>query len=374
VAWPFGLGTLDDVVKRFPRSGIDPTATRVAAIAEHLDVPIRVAGASREVIGRKRLPLQPYLADQIARADDTVDAPPAEIRQFLDEHVAALDELRTLLSGGAVPHWPVNVDDVVRSSIPDLVSHMQLFRILAADALDRERRGDHVTAWQDVEAGWRLAQGLWPQPDLVSATISLAGTRVMNDVAAKLAAPAPPWHRELLAFDAERALAGAMQFEAWRALTFAKRSPGREADDKNRPPRMIGSFVRAMLRPSRLRRASADASTLREVAVELARPPSCGDVPMRRANIDNVEGILRRLRRFRVERETAEKLLALKEQRRRSGVWPESMPGIERSSCSDSSWRYRREADGSMSLSFSGAIAEERNGAAALPQSFHYAK
>lgn len=77
---------------------------------------------------------------------------------------------------------------------------------------------------------------------------------------------------------------------------------------------------------------------------------------------------------FRVEREAAEKLLALKEQRRRSGAWPESVPGIERSSCSDSSWRYRREADGSMSLSFLGAIVSERNGAAALPQSFRYAK
>src|SRR4029077_11210370 len=136
-------------------------------------------------------PLQAYIAAQMARPDDVIDAPPADVRQFLDEHVAALDELRTLLAGGAVPHWAVNVDDLVRSSIPDLVGHMQLFRILAADALDRDRRGDHVTAWQDAEAGWRLAQGLWSQPDLISTMIALAGTRMMNDVAAKLAAPAP---------------------------------------------------------------------------------------------------------------------------------------------------------------------------------------
>jgi hypothetical protein len=380
-AWPFALGTLDDVAKRFPRSSIDPTATRVAAIADRLDTPMHVAGASkRAVVQSKRLPLQSYIAAQIVRQDDAIESPPSEIRQFLDEHVAALDELRTLLASDAVPHWAVDADDVFHSSIPDLAGHMQLFRILAADALDRERRGDHVTAWQDAEAGWSLGQGLWSQPDIISTLIALAGTRMMNDVAAKLAAPAPPWHRQLLAFDAERAVAAAMQFEAWRVLTIANRYPAGEPDVEKGPPPLLRRLASVIFRPSRLRRASENALRLREDASELARSTSCGGDPALRNPVVNVTslfsspGIWRRLHRFRVEREAVEKLLMLKEQRRRSGVWPGSMPGIERSSCSDGSWRYRHESDGSMSLTFLGATAEERNGAAVLPPSFHYAK
>ncbi len=376
-AWPFALGTLDDVAKRFPRSSDDATATRLAAIAKRLDTPIRMSGTSKRVaVRRRRLPFQAYLAAQIAKPDDTVDAPPAEIRQFLDEHVAAIDELRTLLAGGDVPHWAVDVEEPLRASIPDFEAHPQLFRILAADALDHSRRGDGVTAWQDARAGWTLAQGLWSQPDLISTMIALFGTRMMNEVAAKLAAPAPPWwHRELLTFDTNRAIASAMQFEAWRELNVANRHPAGEPHEEPKAGLAVMKHVAAILaHPARLRRASQDASAFREVAGELARLRSCRDAPAPRPDTVNVEGIWWRINRFRVEREAADKLLTLKEMQRASGAWPDSMPGIERSSCSDGGWRYRRETDGSMSLSFLGSLHEEHNGAAVLPPSFHYTK
>jgi hypothetical protein len=50
------------------------------------------------------------------------------------------------------------------------------------------------------------------------------------------------------------------------------------------------------------------------------------------------------------------------------------MPTVRISFCGDDSWRYRREADGSMSLSFVKPIDEEVRRSALLPFSFRYPK
>jgi hypothetical protein len=193
---------------------------------------------------------------------------------------------------------------------------------------------------------------------------------MMNAVAAKLPPPAPAWHGELLAFDADRALAGAMQFNAWRAMTSWKRalpqhSPSDDGD------RLWRGGARAIVRNVSVQRAAKYAATLRVSAEEMARPPSCRAVRSH-SQIDAADATRSRLNRFHIEREAAAKLLALKEQRRRSGEWPEAMPGIDKSVCGENAWRYRREADGSMSLSFVKPLTEDAT--ALLPFSFRYPK
>jgi len=245
VRWPFGLGTIDEVPARFPKSPNDATADRVNSIGR------RLAPADQTL----RPAIQSYLSKAVAQSNDHVEAPPAAIRHFLDEHVAAIDELRTTLTGGASPpRWAIDISQDSPHPLVDLTAQMSLFRALATDAFDHHNRGDDTTAWRDAEAGWTLAQGLWAQPDLFSRMIALSGTRMMNAVAAKLSTPAPAWHGELLAFDADRAFAAAMEFNAWRAMTSWQRAlpPRSPADDGN--PLWLGAagaIVRNVKRATR---------------------------------------------------------------------------------------------------------------------------
>lgn len=356
--WPFGLGTINEVPARFPPSKIDATAKRVAAIGRRLE-----SGAAA------RPGIQSYLSKQIARPDDSADAASAAVRHFLDEHAATIDELRRALSGGVVPGWPIDVT-APHEDVVDLATQRSLFRILAADAIDRHSRGDDATAWRDAETGWMLARGLWAQPYLPSRLTALSGTRLMNAVAAKLSAPPPDWHRQLLAFDADREFAVALQVEAWFALTaWDRRHALRTRDDGTE---VWSGSAEAVLRTLTRRGTVSFATSRRTVAEEIARPHACGQARHDRSRLAIAILIRSDLDGFHLEREAAAKLLALKEQRRRSGEWPEAMAGIGKSLCGEDSWRYRREVDGSMSLSFVKPLTED--GTAFLPLSFRYPK
>jgi hypothetical protein len=353
--WPFGLGAIDKVPARYPMSHGDATAEHVKLIARRLTAsePMRQA-------------LQSYVAKQIGRADDAADAPQAAIRKFLDEHVAAIDDLRTI-SGGPPPRWAVDIHHRSQETSPNIAAQSWQFRVLAADAFDHHRRGDDTTAWRDAETGWMLAQGLWAHPDLSSQFLALSGTRMMNGLAAKLAAPAPAWHEQLLAFDADRAFVAAMQVEAWRAMTSWGRGRTSVADGDDQVWKRFGG---AVVRRVSVRQASRYATSLRAAAEDIARQHSCDPSPKK---FDPVADVVKsHLTRFHIEREAAAKLLALKEQRRRAGEWPDTIPGIGTSLCGENAWRYRREADGSMSLSFGKPTAEDAP--AILPLAFRYPK
>jgi hypothetical protein len=362
VRWPFGLGTIADVSARFPKASNDATAEHVKAIARQFTARDRTL----------RPAIQSYLSKELARPNDDVEAPVAAIRHLLDEHVVAIDELRTTLGGGAPPRWAIDIDQRRQETTVDLSEQMWLIRVLAVDALDHHSRGDDATAWRDAETAWMLAQGLWAQPNLYSRTIALSGTRIANAVAAKLATPAPAWHEQLLAFDADRRLAAGMQFESWLAMTQWSRvvPPPAPANDEAQIWRgAAGAIVRRM----RAQGASKYAQKMRIPAEEIERTHSCGGAQIR-SGMPYAEGIRSRIEDFHIERDAAAKLLALKEQRRRSGSWPESTSGFAVSFCGADAWRYLREADGSMSLSFVKPVEEEIRRSALLPFSFRYPK
>jgi hypothetical protein len=357
VQWPFGLGTINEVPARFPPSKIDAAAKRVTVIGREL--------SNRAA---QRTPIQSYLAKQMARPDDSADAAPPVLRHFLDEHVAAIDELRTMLSSGAPPRWEVNIAHRDDELPVDLGDQFQLIRVLAVDAFDHHSRGDDATAWRDAETGWVLARGLWAQPDVYSRLTALSGTRLMNAVAAKLSAPAPDWHRQLLAFDADREFAAGLQVEAWTVMTaWDRRQTARKPDDA------WGGSAEVVLGNVRRRRAATYAGSRRRAAEEIAAKPPCGHAPANRSGLAIADLLRSHLDRFHVEREAAAKLLALKEQHRRSGEWPEAMPGIGESVCGNDAWHYRRATDGSMSLVFRYRL-EEDSRPAVLPLSFRYPK
>jgi hypothetical protein len=351
-AWPYGLGSLNDFAKRYPPHEASTNANEIVRIAKALDVDMAIVqprSRPSETMRKLRQSFVRYLASEVAKSDDSIDEPPPDVKQYLDEHRAALDELRAQLIANSEPRWALDIQELWTAPEPNGSGHFDLFAIFASDALQQRRAGTDVVAWQDLEATWKLARGLWSRPDFSAA---LSGTRLMNDVAWKMRAPAPPWWREVLAFDADRAAATSVEYEAWLFVEGAKRYPAGEPDDESSTREHARRAAGLFLGPLRIRQAENYAGRLRNDEIAAARSHNCAD--------DDVHH--RRVRRFIVEREGVAKLLALK-----AAGWPPSPVNIDRSTCSDRTWRHENGT-----LSISKPIPGDAQQRILLPLTWHH--
>jgi hypothetical protein len=370
--WPNNLGTADDIARHFPSHGDNETATHVVALAKPLGISFDDRGAQPE-IQTIRPAMSQHLAHVISTDGDAVDAPPAPLAQWLTQHAADIRALQQQLVTHDAPQWAVDADTLVEAPMPRLVSQMDLFRVFALDALEQHRAGNDALAWEDQHASWKLAQGLAARPELISQLIGIAGARLANGVAAKLSAPAPAWRSELASFDFGNAAVASLAYDATHSWRYVRRYPAGEPDDdklRNRGREFIG----IILAPYRRHRSGIALEQQRHLAMELASLRACDPHPHTPPGTPNLAEAWRRIGRFRAEVEGVEKLLALKAARARSGTWPESMPSIAGSSCSDGSWQYQRAANGSMSLAFSKPIPVAHTQTTVVPLVFRYGK
>ena len=328
------------IASHFPPHGGNETAKVVDELAVSLPdtPPIRAA-------------ISEHLSRVIATGSDAVDAPPAALAGWLAAHATEIRTLQQQLVTRESPQWAVGPG----VPLPRLVAHMKVFRVLSLDALEQHRAGNGAMAWNDLQASWKLAQGLLARPELISQLIAIAGARMSNGVAAKLSAPAPAWRHELASFDFGGAAVAAMGYESTESLRSAPPHEG----------------VHALRRRFQ---AGLALESQRQIAKELASSRACDPHPRLPRGTPNIAEAWRRIGRFRAEVEGVEKLLALKAARAQSGSWPQFMPSIESSSCSDGRWRYRREADGSMSLAFSKPIAVASSQTTVVPLAFRYGR
>lgn len=215
--WPAGLGTVDDVPRRYPDTKRNDTAQSLIALCDRL-------GFDLTPKGKRRLPVQDALRDYVTaeaeRTDMTFAAPPPVVASYLTAQQATLDETRTLLLAAPPPVWETKVQLGDDMPVPNLLGHMQLSRLLLARAYARH----DAEAWDDLHATWRLTRGLFQRPDLISVLIALSTARGINAAAARMPLPPPPWLDELRTLDCRRALAAAIQAETWVTSTSIERS------------------------------------------------------------------------------------------------------------------------------------------------------
>jgi hypothetical protein len=87
-----------------------------------------------------------------------------------------------------------------------------------------------------------------------------------------------------------------------------------------------------------------------------------------RAAYPSLGGAWQRVLHFRADLEATSKLLDLESARTAAGAWPDSLPDLSTSACSDGRWLYERGRDGSMTLSFAGNSIPPLHGA--MPSRF----
>lgn len=354
--WPAGLGTIDSVLKRFPRRQTNAAATKLVQWAAPLGIDFRNRRQQDEpLIAAKEMNtvselLRGYVTAEAQSKESVILTPPVALSRYLDGHWVQIGVLRDHLLRSNV-RWASDVSKGYNAPLPNLRAHMQLSRVFLASALEKGHRGD-LRGWDDLHATWRLVRPLWNHPDMTSQLIALSMTRTLNAVARRMPLPEPAWLAETRTLDYRQSMLQAYQAEAWTFRTI-------------RPFRGRG-FIRGaalvVMKPL-LRLSIANGTTLfRTTAAEMAVRRECDldsrAVSRKRAahvrwwnvltrwSMPNISVSWQRFFRFRAELEATERVLQL-----RAGGTPSTT-----SQCSDGQWLFTRHEDGSAELRFSKAM------------------
>ncbi|HET8775887.1 MAG TPA: hypothetical protein VFP80_18965 [Thermoanaerobaculia bacterium] len=318
--WPVSMGTFDEIPARHPKHGPSAEALRLAELARPLGIDFENRNAKATATENA---IRDFVDAERARGVVAIEAPPADIAQFLTEHAEAIDALGAHLRASRDIAWPVDLDAGWTAPIPNLSAYLKVARVLSARALVRARSGD-PGAWEDLHAVSMLDRSLHGRAELIPQVLGLSIARMLNAVAWKLPVPAPAWLSEDRAIDRRRLLLQGMQADSW---AFWRHAPG---ESKPFPKAYVRASVANLvlhqrasaLEISRVTACSFDGSAYGDELVErLPRWNTLARVAM--VNIPWA-GVLR----FEAEREATANALRV-----RAG-----QPAIESSRCSDGQW------------------------------------
>ena len=187
-SWPGGMGSLDEVVNRWPSLKASEASVKLTALAKALP---------------ENKAVDDFVEREIARGELTIGDPPPL------HDVSAIREL--LLREPIVWDRRVEFDDTVVAEMRAV--QMRVARALVASALTKAR-GQDAAAWEDLHAVWKLARSFEEHPQMMAQTAVLTMARMINAVAWKMPLPAPAWLGELHDRDNVQPLLDAFQYQA----------------------------------------------------------------------------------------------------------------------------------------------------------------
>jgi hypothetical protein len=390
--WRETLGSWEEIMARFPTAGANAAALELEGLSAALGIDL----ATRSAEGRQRptkedarahhrvkKQIGKYLEPQLERPSRGVESPPEELAAYLSEYAGELDAVRRELLGGELPRWEMELERLWEATIPNLLGHIDLQKLLCVDALARLAEGDRAGAIADLEASWRLNTALRDRPVMITQLVAIniarmrAGTlRHVEDVPAV-------WIERLSEHDFRASLFDALLVESW---LWSQIDDGAVLDQGDNPwARLLWSVATPYTRfciadiSEKYRRAVQQLSRRKTLCdYDLAAGKSTLDVPIPKWNLmakiimPNLGGVVDRVARLELDLELTEKVLHLEEARREGGGrWPYAMPGIESSPvCPRDNWTYSFELDGSMSIVFSRDISWPDHIGVILPTRF----
>ncbi len=394
VGWARTFGTPEEIRERYPQRPANTSALRIESLTALLGVDLATRGREgrdrpteedRNRFVKLQLLMGRYGGTQLERPDRDLDPPPERLRAFLDEHHAELDALRTQLADGRAPQWELRIENPAGEPLPNLLGHINMQRLLIADAFASLHAGRNDTALADLEAAWRLNRALQDDPILIIQLVWIAGTRMQAGALRRVEDAGPVWQERLAERDFRASFLEAMRYEGWHwtqigapaaamsSSRFTFSSPWKRAIEVVARP-----YVRWCLADTseKFRRRLESLATVEVLCDEdLAGRHADMDLPIPRWNlfggqvIPSIANAVDRVARLELDLElTARVLQAGAARRENGGRWPASLPGIEQSSaCPDDNWIYEVSPDGTMTIAFDREISWPNQVGATLP-------
>lgn len=275
--------------------------------------------------------LRDWLERELASPTGAVSPPPEAGLRLLARRAAEMEQVRSILLSGEGIRWG-------SSHIANSPCHV-VHRLLPCNALAGVQTGRQDVACSDVLAVWRLSSSVLPTRDGFR-----TGGEMRVDVAVALRKiPIAPieWEDRLDAAPIRNRLAD--------ILVDAAADNLRAAEDMATYKATIGMDEGRLVNGFRNPFDSWGLSTWAREKVEFARalrdPSRCAlplAMPMSWRGSSDAYSSARRLDRVVAHFELTRKILRLRRLHAAdpAAAWPESVPGIEESACSDLWWKY----------------------------------
>ena len=159
---------------RFPKTEMNDVARKLEMLTTRLGVVGPAPGRIYEDPSKgrdgllKSLDVPPYLDIQLKKSSDDCDEVPEEIRKYLDNHRADLDALYDLVLRNEAPRWEMDITRWVEAPVPGLFYQRQFQGVIALDVLAKTQLGQDREAFRAFEASWKINQGMFDRPELIS--------------------------------------------------------------------------------------------------------------------------------------------------------------------------------------------------------------
>jgi hypothetical protein len=381
--WDETLGSKEEILIRFPQREANEAALELERLVAGLGIDIAprtddVRDRPTKEAARRYKRIKPmvgnYHARQIEQPVRVALPPPEQLISFLEEHEERLSAIRRHLIEGEAPRWELWLDPRFPTPFPNLLGHVDLQKLLIADAMVRNGRGESDEAIATLEACWKLNGAIREDPYLITQLVAVAITRLQAGALRQIETVPEPWHARLSEHDFRESFFTAMLVESWYWTQI--QDPQIFDERPGRMERLAWTFTRPYANY-----CFADISDdYRRRLLELSeRGPSCDyhlsdsdaslDIPAPFWNPfgdlvrPSFDGVLDRLARLELDLELTGRVLQLE-----STQWDE---WVEQSSaCPRDSWRYEAGPDGSMSIAFSREISWPDQIGAILPTRF----
>ena len=299
-----------------------------------------------------------WLDEQVKASDDSIAAPPAKLKEFLEKRRSVLQRVVGLLEK-EIPEWGFDLHESPKER-RDLILAINLGRILLSAALVEEQLGHHAGAGELLDASWSLYRSMSSAPDLMPQLIATAIGSRQAGVLRKMTEPGFEWANRLAGDSPLARVIEAFRVDPLIAYVRMGRSPGQDSfsDPYQRAWNAFADRV-AELSSCELPKRSYE-EIRQSVEVRSANSEQAEQLRIvKEIALPNLMNALHRAARLAVDLELTAKILELRQEKAalRRGRWPEKFFDVDSRVCPGASYEYQPRGM-SMSIRFKGSIAE----------------
>jgi hypothetical protein len=346
-----------------------------------------------------------YLNEQIAKPNNSIDAPTPDLKQYYDKRIETIAAMRQYLLRETSPQWEQKEPKRYLSTnqITSYVNLIYFNHLLTFDALQNIGEGQSQTAYDSMKASWKLSQSLYDRPDSISHLVAKITETYRIGVLRKIDGLPSEWQTELKSANAGKQLLKALKLDSFQISELYLQNFSRWNDPfegavgyplAGKGSDSISARSSQFLLNPYFRFAALDyQANIQPVLTKLPTKSLCAFSPEAIAETNNASASWWNPMRWHsntyenmtsvmmnywlivkqpdIHWELTEKLQQVKQIARQTGKLPRQIPGFEPSSlCPELRWTYRLSGQGEAEIALEKNPSWLRQDSIGLPLQF----